>query len=200
MLITKQEDLRRLYDQPNDRVVRKCLPRLDQHCRKFISLSPFLVVSTSANGKADASPRGDKRGFVEVLGDNTILIPDRPGNNRLDTMQNLLENPAIGLIFFIPGINETLRVNGKAVISAAPELLEGFAIDGRLPKAAIVVSVEEAYLHCAKALMRSHLWNPSMQIDRSALPSAGQIQAEQIGLDAATIEREIEHHNRTMLY
>jgi uncharacterized protein len=150
--------------------------------------------------KADASPRGDKRGFVDVLDDHTLLIPDRPGNNRLDTMNNLLANSAIGLIFFIPGINETLRVNGNAIITAAPDVLQRFLVEGQLPKTAIIVSIEEAHLHCAKALIRSYLWNPSMHVERSILPSAGRIQADQIGLDATTVEREVEDHNRTMLY
>lgn len=202
LTITTLTELRSIYGYPSYRVQRKCLSRLDFHCRNLIAASPFLVIGSSRPcGLADVSPRGDTPGFVQVLDDKTLLIPDRPGNNRLDTMTNILENPNVGLVFLIPGINEVLRVNGTAKITQDPNLLLPNAVNGKLPKTAIVVTVSEAFLHCAKALLRSKLWDSTVQLDRSLFPSAGQIQADQIeGLDAATVEAEIAELNRTRLY
>ncbi len=138
--------------------------------RRFISLSPFLCLGTSGGGGADVTPRGDSPGFVHVLDDQTLLIPDWPGNNRLDSLTNLVGNPNIGLLFFIPGVNETLRVNGTAEITMEPTLLERWTVNGKHPHSAIRVAVREAYLHCAKALMRSRLWGRrlSSRADRTA--------------------------------
>lgn len=174
--------LRQLYDPPRGRAVTKELARLDRHCRRFIELSPFLVVaSAGARGAMDASPRGGEPGFVQVPDEHTLLIPDSPGNNRLDTMENILSTGRVGLLFMIPGIDETLRVNGSARLLDSPEVLARFAGLRRAPKLAIHVGVEQAYLHCAKAFMRSRLWDPASRVDRSVLPSTGEMIREQSG-------------------
>lgn len=151
-------------------------PVLDAHARRFIALSPFLCLGTAdADGKQDVSPRGDPPGFVAVLDDHTIAIPDRPGNKRVDSMTNIAANPEVGIVFFVPGIEETLRLNGRAVLSEDADLLAGMAVDGKVPKLAIVVSLEEVFFHCAKALKRSRLWHQDAQIDRKDFPTMGQI-------------------------
>lgn len=175
--------LRELYPQPAGRTVLKQLAELDAHCIRFISLSPFMVLATTnADGRADASPRGGPPGFVRVKDSRTLLIPDAPGNNRLDSLTNIIGTGRAGLLFIIPGINETLRVNGKAALSIDPADLALCADERRTPKSVIRIVVEEAYLHCAKAFMRSRLWSPEHQVARSALPSMGQMIAEQTGI------------------
>lgn len=200
--ITTLADLRKIYGYPSERAQRKCLNYLDVHCRTLIAAAPFVVIGSSrCCGAADVSPRGDIPGFVRVLDDKTLLIPDRPGNNRLDTLSNIIENPNVALLFLIPGMNETLRVNGIATITQAPDLLLPSVVQGKVPKTAILVTVAEAFLHCAKAAIRSRLWDSTAHIERSQFPSAGQIQAEQIGgLDVAAVEAEVEALNRTRLY
>jgi PPOX class probable FMN-dependent enzyme len=181
--VTSLAALRELYPQPAGRTVLKQLAELDSHCARFISLSPFLVLATtSADGKADASPRGGSPGFVHVKDARTLLIPDARGNNRLDSLTNIIGTGQAGLLFMIPGINETLRVNGKAVLSIDAGDLALCADDRRTPKAVIRIVVEEAYLHCAKAFMRSGLWKREHQVARSALPSMGQMISEQTGI------------------
>lgn len=174
--------LRELYDPPRGRAVTKELARLDRHCRRFIELSPFVVIASGAAGGAlDASPRGGAPGFVHVADERTLLIPDSPGNNRLDTMENILSSGRVGLLFMIPGIDETLRVNGAARLVEAPQVLARFGAMARPPKLAIEVRVAQAYLHCAKAFMRSKLWDPASRVPRSALPSTGEMIREQSG-------------------
>jgi uncharacterized protein len=181
-VIATPEALRQRYRQATGRAVQKELTRLDKHCRHFLSLSPFLVIGSSApDGPADVSPRGETPGFVQVLDDAHILIPDRPGNNRLDTFENILENPNIALIFLIPGVDETLRINGVAEIRDDTDLLARFEVNGKLPATVMVVSIEAVYLHCAKALMRSNLWDSETQIERSDLPTMGRMISDQIG-------------------
>ncbi len=176
--------LRKLYGEPRGRAVTKQLARIDRHCRRFIELSPFLVMATGRpEGPFDASPRGGEPGFVQVRDEGTLLLADSPGNNRLDSMQNLVACPHVGLLFMIPGIEETLRVNGRATIRDDAETLARFAGGKRLPKVVIEVSVLEAYLHCAKAFMRSRLWDPSTHVDRAVLPTTGEILREQTGSD-----------------
>lgn len=182
--ITTREELRTVYKPVSDGAVRKELKALDRHCVSFIGRSPFVLIGTSdGKGHADVTPKGDMPGFVAVLDRNTIAIPDRPGNNRLDTLENLIDEPAIGLIFFIPGMNETLRINGTARMTADDELRQRFEIDGRLPQSVIVVTVEATYMHCAKAFMRSKLWQPDTWPDRGTLPTLGQILTDQLALD-----------------
>lgn len=174
------DDLRALYGHPKGRTVDKVLPRLDRHCRRFISMSPFaLLATTGADGSVDVSPRGDGPGFVAVEEDGAVLLPDRPGNNRLDSLVNILERPRVGLLFLIPGVDESLRVNGCASIEADRELTARFAVDGRAPRTVLRVEVEEAFLHCAKALMRSKLWSAEAQVERSVLPTMGEMLRDQ---------------------
>jgi PPOX class probable FMN-dependent enzyme len=181
--IESREELRTLYKSPGDGAVRKELPRLDGHCRSFIAKSPFVLIGSSdGNGNADVTPKGDRPGFVAILDDNSIAIPDRPGNNRLDTLENIVVNPAVGLLFLIPGMNETLRINGHARITADAALRKRLAVDGKLSASVIVVSVKAAYMHCAKAFMRSELWKPESWLDRASLPTLGEILRDQLAL------------------
>lgn len=161
----------------------KDIGRIDLHMGRFIALSPICLVSTAdASGKQDVTPRGDPPGSFKVLDEKTIAISDRPGNNRLDTLRNLVENPEIALIFLLPGVNETVRVAGTARLSVDPGLLESMAVQGKVPKCAIVVSVRQAYLHCAKALLRSKLWAPDYVQPKGTFPSIGRMVGDQIGL------------------
>lgn len=181
-MIDDVDALRALYAQPAERALRKQLDRLDAHCRRFVELSPFLVIaSAGGDGRLDASPRGGAPGFVRILDERTLLIPDAPGNNRLDTLTNLVSVGRVGLLFLIPGVDETLRINGSARLRAYPPAVERFAAAARRPKAVIEVGVEEAYLHCAKALMRSRLWSGENRVERSLLPTMGQMIKDQTG-------------------
>lgn len=194
--------LRALYGEPSERAAKKDIGRLDRHCRDFIALSPFLVLASSgADGRVDASPRGDAPGFVRVLDEKTLMLPDRLGNNRIDSLSNVAANPRVGLIFFVPGINETLRINGRARITIDPAVLEPLAVGGKAPRSALVIEAEEVYFHCAKALIRSNLWNPEKQVERRSFPSLGRILAEQIGgMDPKEAEAAVEEGYRTRLY
>jgi len=196
-------EIREIYGEPMERAVKKQLPRLEKHSRAFIALSPFVVIASGdPSGRCDASPKGDAPGFIKVLDDETLLIPDRLGNNRVDTISNLLEAPGIGLLFFVPGLRETLRVNGRARITTDPVLLESCAVNGKVPRSAILVTAEEVYFHCGKALIRSDLWNPDKRVKQSDFPSLGRIIAEQINasVDMAEAERATEESYRTRLY
>jgi PPOX class probable FMN-dependent enzyme len=194
------EQLRAAYGTPDERAIKKQLSRLDRHCRDFIARSPFLVISsTDPSGRCDASPKGDAPGFVRVIDDTTLLIPDRLGNNRVDTIGNLVERPGIGLIFFVPGINETLRVNGRANITTDPVLLEPLAVNGKVPRSGILVTAEEVYFHCGKALIRSDLWNPDKHIRRSAFPSFADVLTEQIGGEVTGDPERLQRY-KTRLY
>src|SRR5215470_3177986 len=174
------EKLRELYKEPRAAAKLKALDRLDEFCKKFIELSPFFVLaSCNDHGHVDASPRGDRAGFVRVPNDHVLLIPDRPGNNRIDTMRNILSNPGIGMIFFVPGFNETLRVNGTAAILQDPGVCAEFTVNGKPALSVMRVSVLEAFFHCGKALMRSRLWDPTRYRDLAAFPSDRRILAEQ---------------------
>jgi PPOX class probable FMN-dependent enzyme len=200
--IDDAEELRAAYGAPNERSLKKQLSRFDKHCRDFIARSPFVVIaSADQSGRCDASPKGDAPGFVRVIDDMTLLIPDRLGNNRVDTLGNLLARPGIGLIFFVPGINETLRVNGRAKITTDPELLEPLAVNGKIPRSGILISAEEVYFHCGKALIRSDLWNPDKHVKRADFPSLGRILADQIGsISIEESERFTAESYRTRLY
>lgn len=182
--ITSRDELRRVYKPASENSLRKELKALDGHCVSFIGRSPFVLIGTSdGKGHADVTPKGDRPGFVAVLDSRTIAIPDRPGNNRLDTLENLLVEPSIGLLFLIPGMDETLRINGRARITADDGLRARFEVDGKLPQAVILVDVEAAYMHCAKAFMRSQLWHPETWPDRASLPTLGRILKDQLALD-----------------
>lgn len=176
-LVKSERDLGTLFYPANEFVTQKCLDYVHEHARVFIERSPFLMIATqSAEGRADVSPRGDPRGFVKVLDDNkTILIPDRPGNNRIDTLKNLVSNPRVGLIFMIPGFEETMRVNGSAQLTVDPELLSIMTVKNRVPKIAVAVRVEEVYIHCAKAIRRANLWDENEHQDRSDFPTMAKV-------------------------
>lgn len=184
-----EDEFRCLYDEPSSLVKQKCLPELDEHCRNFIAHSPFLCMGTADDdGAADVTPRGDAPGFVRIIDNKTLLIPDRLGNNRLDSMSNLVRNPQVGLIFFVPGVDETLRVNGLGKVVVKSNLLEDSAVNGKSPNAGILVKVQEAFLQCAKALKRSKLWSDDYRISRGKLPSLGQMLADQTDTEM-TVDR-----------
>jgi PPOX class probable FMN-dependent enzyme len=174
--VRDESGLRAVIGSPNELVVRKIKDRLNPLTRQFIERSPFVCVATaSSDGGLDVSPRGDPAGFVRILDEQTLLMPDRPGNRIADTLTNLLDDPRIALLFLIPGVGETFRVNGRARIVDDPELLEPCAIDGKVPSLGLLITIEEAYTQCPKAFVRSDLWNPDNHVDRSELPSAGEI-------------------------
>ena len=185
MRITTPEQLRALYAQPTERARRKQLDALDAHCMAFIALAPFVVLATcDAAGRVDASPRGGKPGFVVVQDDHTLLLADSPGNNRLDALQNLIENPQAGLLFMVPGVDETLRVNGRVELSTDPADVAACSDERRAPKVVLRMTVQEAFLHCAKAFMRSRLWHDDARIPRDRLPTMNQMIHDQLGLEA----------------
>lgn len=192
--ITDEAELRELVGWPKDPVPSKIADRLNALTIQFIERSPFLcIASASVDGGLDVSPRGDPAGFVRILDDRTLLLPERPGNRLADTLTNLLGDPRIALLFLIPGVGDTFRVNGRAAIVDDPELLAPCAVEGKVPRLGILVSVEEAYTQCPKALIRSDLWNPERHIERSELPSSGAIMRavrEEPSFDAEQYDRE----------
>jgi len=184
-MIDTKESLRSLYPVAKERSVKKQLAHLDKHCLRFIELSPFVVLASGGTeGHLDASPRGGAPGFVKAPDSHTLLIPDAPGNNRLDTLENIIGTGRLGLLFLIPGVDETLRINGKARLTDEISMLERFKDEKRAPKLLIEVKVEDAYLHCAKALMRSRLWSPESRVERTVLPTMGQMLNDQTGIHA----------------
>lgn len=184
-----EAELRGLYEPPMELAVLKQIDHLDAHCRNFLAHSPLVVIGSTRSGRGtDVSPRGDAPGFARVIDDHTIAIPDRPGNNRLDTMSNILADAEVGLLFFIPGIDETLRVNGTARLSREPALLAAAAVKGREPRLVIVVSVREAFLHCGKALKRSRFWHDDYRVDRRSFPSLGRMIIEQTKQTKVTVQ------------
>ncbi len=199
-LITTTEQLTALYAPPSERAQLKQIDHLDEHCRAFIAASPFFALSTCGESGADCSPRGDSSGSVLTLDEHTLLIADRRGNNRLDSLRNILDNPSVGLMFLVPGHNEALRVNGRAQISRDPALLARFEVAGRLPVTVIVVRVDEAFIHCARALVRAGLWETCDQAP--AVPSIGtMLSAHTQGkVDAQTYDAEVAAHLKETLY
>ncbi len=175
--ITDATTLAALYGAPSEGAIRKEVDHIPPVYRAFIEAAPFVALATSGPDGMDVSPRGDPAGFVAIEDERTLLIPDRRGNNRTDTLRNLIHDPRLALLFLIPGVGETLRVNGRGAISVAPDLLARFPAQGKLPRSVIVMSVERVYFQCPKALVRSELWNPAKHVARSALPSAGTILA-----------------------
>lgn len=189
--VTSIERLREIINQPKPDApaVRKQIDTLDAHCRAFIARSPFVLLSTAgAGGRCDVSPRGDGPGFVLVLDDRTLVVPDRPGNRRLDSFQNIIENPHAGLIFMVPNVDETLRVNGCAWLSEDPELLARMPMGGKTPSLGIVIEAEEIFFHCARAFKRARLWEPDTWIDRAELPTLGQILHDQLNPENTSVE------------
>lgn len=195
------EDLAAVYAKPTARVIAKARPAIDSHARRFIEMSPFCVLATSGkDGSVDASPRGGHPGFVHVDGPNRLLMPDRPGNNRIDSFRNVVEGSGfVHLLFFVPGIDETLRVGGRGTLSADPELLASMVEFGKPPRAVLSVAVAEVYFHCGKALMRSKLWSPDVKVERSVMPSVTQIVHDQTGLGEPDNQEAVEAIYRTQL-
>ncbi len=196
------EELRECYPPVMERARLKTLRRLDQHCRAFIERSPFLCLGTSGAEGNDVTPRGDAPGFVHILDDVTLAIPDWRGNNRLDSLANIVENPNVGMVFLIPGVDETLRVNGTAVITTDPAMVQRWNNGGKHPCSALLVTVREAYMHCGKALIRSKLWKEDYKIERSELASYGQMLKDQIEIadSAEEIQASVLEAYRDRLY
>jgi len=188
-LITDEKDLRALLGSPSEVALKKQIARLDEHCRALIAHAPFAVLGTSgSDGTCDVSPKGDPAGFVRVLDDAHLVVPDRPGNKRLDGLRNILANPHVALLFLVPARGETLRVNGRACITRDPDLLATMAVEGKVPSLAIGVEVEEVFLHCAKAFKRSGLWEPARWPDISGLVSSAKIFHDQVKILGMTVE------------
>ena len=194
-------DLKTIYPTPTPRVIAKARPEIDVYAAKFIAMSPFCVLATSgSDGSVDASPRCGNPGFVHVAGPNQLLMPDRSGNNRIDSFRNIVEGSGcVQLIFFVPGIDETLRVGGTGTLSAEQDLLKGMEEFGKLPRAVLSISVKEAYFHCGKALMRSRLWSKETQVERSVFPSISQLIHEQTKLGEPDPQAVIEARYKTQL-
>jgi len=194
--------LEELYGPPVAPSIAKEVDFIHAHYRKLIEASPFVVLATAGDNGLDASPRGDKPGMVIVEDDKTLLIPDRPGNNRFDSLRNILEDPRVALFFLVPGIGETMRVNGRATISVDPKLLARFTVNDKQPRAVIVVRVETAFFQCSKAVVRADLWNPDKRLERSALPSTGTILDDISNgrIDAKEYDTALPKRVRTMLY
>ncbi len=204
--IKSMDQLRKVYDLPMELVLKKQKTQLDQYSIQFLELSAFCVLSTcSAGGSMDCSPRGDYPGFIKVLDDDTIAIPDRPGNNRLDSLSNVVENPQVGLLILVPGFKECLRINGQAKLVTQVDLLKKFEYRGKLPKSVMVISIKEIYFHCAKAITRSKLWDLESQVERKIMPSLGKILMKQVNPQESEdeirkVETLIEERVKTTLY
>ena len=206
---TTEEALRERLGWPMDLAKAKAIPYLDKYCKAFIERAPFLTLATSdAEGRVDVSPRGDQPGFALVLDDKTLYLPERPGNARCDSLVNILHNPRVGLLFFVPGYEDMLRVNGRAIVVEDPALAARCVVNGKAPKVGVRVAVEEAYLHCAKAIRRAGLWDAAAQRDRKELPSLGKMILEQTAAAGTTpdadtvktVDEFIEENYRTALY
>lgn len=201
--LKSEAELRTVYPKPGDGAVNKQLDWIDPHSRRFIELSPFLCIGTSRpDGLADVSPRGGEPGFVHILDDRRLAMPDRPGNNRLDTLTNIAHSPSVGLLFFLPGFDEMLRVNGVAETVTTPELMARFTVEGKPPRSVLVIEVKEVYLHCTKALKRSALWSPESHVPRDTLPSFGQMLRDQMNLPVppAAIDAMLDQDAKDNLY
>lgn len=200
--VTDIATLERLYGPPTAASLTKEIDYIHRHYRAFIQAAPFAVLATSGVGGLDASPRGDPAGFVVVEDTKTLLIPDRRGNNRMDSLRNIVADPRVALLFLIPGVGETLRINGKAVISTTPALLDRFRIDGNAPRSVIVVRVDAVYFQCSRAILRSSLWDPDRHVERATLPSIGTILAElsRSSTDWEDYDRDLSERLKTTLY
>ena len=201
--LNTEADLRTVYKQPGGGAVGKDIAQIDAHFAHFISLSPFLCIGTAGeNGLCDVSPRGGEPGFVHVIDARTLAIPDRPGNNRLDSLGNITRNPGVGLLFFVPVFEDTLRVNGVAHVTTEPELMARFTTDGKPPRSVVLIDVKEAYLHCVKAIKRAGLWTQEAQVDRATFPTAGQVYRDQLKLEipGEVIDASLDQDARDNLY
>ncbi len=201
-LVTTVEQLEAIYGQPYGPSLAKEIDYISPAYRRLIEAAPFVAVATGGPEGLDCSPKGDAPGFVRILDDKTLAIPDRPGNNRIDGYRNILRDPRIALLFLIPGIGETLRVNGRASISIDPDLMQSFAVNGKLPRSVLIVRIETIFFHCSKAIVRSKLWDPATQIERKSLPSTGSIIAEvsQGKMGGEAYDKEAPERIKAMLY
>ena len=200
-LVTSEAELEAIYGQPAGAAVIKEIDHISDHYRRFIETSPFVVLATSGPEGLDCTPRGDPAGFVRVVDKYTVMLPDRRGNNRIDTLRNIVRDPRIALLFLIPGVGRTLRINGRAAIDVDPELCASFTLEGKAPRSVIVVTAESVYTQCPKALVRSRLWDPELHLPESALPSSGTImKALQSGFDGDTYDRNYPQHLKATIY
>ena len=200
-LVTSEAQLEEIYGKPAGAAVIKEIDHISDHYRSFIEASPFVVLATSGPGGLDCTPRGDPAGFVRVVYNRTVMLPDRRGNNRIDTLRNLVNDPRIALLFLIPGEGRTLRINGRAAINIDPELCASFIMEGKVPRSVIVVTAESVYTQCPKALVRSRLWDPSLHVDKSSLPSSGtMMKALQSGFDGDAYDREYPQRLKETIY
>jgi PPOX class probable FMN-dependent enzyme len=187
--VTTEDQLREIVQEPPPVIWDKDIARIDEHARTIIAHSPFVLLATSnAEGTCDVSPRGDPAGSVLVLDDHRLVLADRPGNHRVDSFRNVLHNPHVGLLFLVPGMNETLRVNGRATLVSDAPFFDDLAVQGKRPRLAVLIEVEELYMHCAKAFLRSSLWDPETWPDRRSLPTLGRIAKDHIGIKDMSAE------------
>ena len=200
--VTQVEQLEAIYGRPLERAVMKELPALSPEYRPFIEHAPFMVLATAGPEGLDCSPRGDAPGFVRILDDKTLAVPDRRGNNRIDSLRNIVRDPRVALLFMVPGVGETLRVNGRAAISIEKALLDSFTVEGKAPRSVLLVTIDSVYFQCTKALVRSHLWDASRHVERKRLPSAGDILAAitKGQFDGATYDRNYPEYMKTTIY
>jgi uncharacterized protein len=201
-VISDVEQLEAIYGRPHERAVWKEIDHLNDDYCAFVRASPFVILASVGTDGTDCSPKGDPAGFASIVDRRTLVIPDRPGNNRIDNLRNIVIDPRVSLLFLVPGVGETLRVNGTAHISVDPQLLTAFEINGKLPRTAIVITVRTAYFHCSKALVRSDLWNTTTHVSRDSLPSAGQMHRRLSGgvFDGETYDRELPQRTLAGLY
>ncbi|CAN5602572.1 pyridoxamine 5'-phosphate oxidase family protein [soil metagenome] len=201
-IVTSVAELEAIYGEANPRSLVKEITFLNEPYRAFVEAAPFVIMATSGAEGLDCSPKGDAPGFVRVIDEHTLALPDRLGNNRIDNLRNLIVDPRISLLFLIPGVGETLRVNGTAQISADPALLESFTVQGKQPRTVILITIQAVYFHCPKAFVRSKLWDPATQISRSELPSAGEILQciTEGAMDGAQYDREYPERLKATLY
>jgi PPOX class probable FMN-dependent enzyme len=202
-VVTSVEQLREVLGDPGHYAAQKVVPILDEHCARFIAASPFIMLATAnARGEPDVSPKGDPAGFVKILDERTMAIPDRPGNNRIDSFRNIVENPSVAVIFVVPGVRHTLRVCGKGQIVRDPELRAAMAINGKAPGHVLVVSVERALFHCPKCMIRSHLWDPEAWPETSNVPTLAQtlVAHAELAERVADVERMVVADSKENLY
>ncbi|TDV34451.1 hypothetical protein C7405_108182 [Paraburkholderia caballeronis] len=201
-MLTTITELEALYGEPHERAVRKEINYVNADYRRFIELSPFVVLATAGPDGLDCSPRGDAPGFVRIVDERTLALPDRIGNNRIDSLRNVVAKPHVALLFVVPGVGETLRVNGRGRIANDPALLESFAVDSKPPRSVLMVDVDSVYFHCSKAIARSKLWDPARHVERSQLPSAGDMHRRINGesFDARAYDADLAQRMKTSLY
>jgi PPOX class probable FMN-dependent enzyme len=201
-MLTTVEQLEAIYGEPKARSVAKEVSFISDDYAAFIVASPFVILASAGAEGLDCSPKGDAAGFIRIIDAHTLAIPDRPGNNRIDTLRNIVEDPRVGLLFLVPGVGEMMRVNGRATISNDPALLDSFRVEGKPPRTVILVAVDSVYFHCSKALVRSDLWNNEKHVERSTLPSAGDMlkHVSDPSFDAVTYDRDLPSRIKTELY